>query len=37
MTSILYDIERMCRDMYRENKKVLNYYYSTPKLKKHFF
>lgn len=37
MTSILDDIQRMCNDMYKENKKILNYYYSTPKLKKHFF
>lgn len=37
MTDIWNDIGRMCRDMYEENKKILDYYYSTPKLKKHFF
>lgn len=36
-TSIWDDIQRMCNDMYKENLKILNYYYSTPKLKKHFF
>lgn len=35
--NILDDIQRMCGDMYKENKKILDYYYSTPKLKKHFF
>lgn len=34
--SILDDICDMCRDMYNENKKILDYYYSTPELKKHF-
>lgn len=37
MTDIWDDITRMCEDMYKENKKILNYYYSKPKLKKHFF
>lgn len=37
MTTIWNDIQRMCQDMYKENKNILNYYYSTPKLKKHFF
>lgn len=27
----------MCETMYKDNLKVLDYYYSTPKLKKHFF
>ena len=37
MTSIFDDIQRMCETMYKDNLKVLDYYYSTPKLKKHFF
>lgn len=35
--SIWEDICNMCNDMYQENLKILDYYYSTPKLKKHFF
>ena len=35
--SIWEDIYNMCNDMYEENKKILDYYYSTSKLKKHFF
>lgn len=35
--SIWEDICDMCNNMYKENKKILNYYYSNPKLKKHFF
>ena len=35
--SIWEDIDNMCRDMYKENLKILDYYYSTPQLKKHFF
>lgn len=35
--SIWEDISNMCNDMYKENLKILDYYYSTPKLKKHFF
>lgn len=35
--SIWEDITNMCQEMYKENEKILNYYYSTPKLKKHFF
>ena len=34
--SIWEDISRMCNEMYKENLKILNYYYSNPKLKKHF-
>lgn len=34
--SIWEDITNMCQEMYKENKKILNYYYSTPKLKKTF-
>lgn len=34
--SIWEDIYNMCNDMYEENKKILDYYYSTPKLKKTF-
>lgn len=35
--SIWEDISRMCNKMYEENLKILDYYYSTPQLKKHFF
>lgn len=35
--SIWEDIGNMCREMYEENLKILDYYYSTPQLKKHFF
>lgn len=35
--SIWEDICSMCSEMYQENLKILDYYYSTSQLKKHFF
>lgn len=37
MTNIWSDIQCICKDMYTENLKILDYYYSTSELKKHFF